>query len=34
MEAIKKTTRKKRTLSAAKLKTKGFKFNRDEAHAR
>ncbi len=25
---------KKRTLSAAKLKTKGFKFNRDEANAR
>jgi hypothetical protein len=29
-----KSTRKKRTLGAAKLKTKGFKFNRDEANAR
>jgi len=32
--APKKATRKKRTLSAAKLKTKGFKFDRDEANAR
>ena len=30
----KKISGKKRTLSAAKIKTKGFKFNRDEANAR
>jgi hypothetical protein len=30
----KKAARKKRTLSAVKIKTKGFKFNRDEANAR
>lgn len=30
----KKAPRKKRTLSAVKIKTKGFKFNRDEANAR
>lgn len=29
-----KVTRKKRTLSAVKIKTKGLKFNRDEANAR
>jgi hypothetical protein len=35
-EAIvpKKSTSKKRTLNAVKIKTKGFKFNRDEANAR
>ncbi len=30
----KKPSRKKRTLTAAQIKTKGFKFNRDEANAR
>jgi hypothetical protein len=30
----KKALRKKRTLSAAKIKTKGFKFSRDEANVR
>ena len=30
----KKVTRKKRTLRAAQIKTKGFKFNRDEANVR
>lgn len=30
----KKSTSKKRTLNAVKIKTKGFKFNRDEANAR
>lgn len=30
----KKAPRKKRTLSAPKIKTKGLKFNRDEANAR
>jgi len=30
----KKTVRKKRTLSAVKIKTKGFKFSREEANAR
>lgn len=30
----KKASRKKRTLSAVKIKTKGFKFNREEANAR
>jgi hypothetical protein len=33
-EVGKKAVHKKRTLSAAKIKTKGFKFNRDEANAR
>jgi len=33
--AVTKTpSRKKRALSAPKIKTKGFKFNRDEANAR
>ena len=32
--APKKTVRKRRTLNAAKIKTKGFKFNRNEANAR
>ena len=30
----KKTVKKKRTLSAPTIKTKGFKFNREEANAR
>ena len=30
----KKASRKKRTLTAVQIKTKGFKFNRDEANAR
>jgi hypothetical protein len=30
----KKTTRKKRTLGEPKIKTRDFKFNRDEANAR
>jgi hypothetical protein len=30
----KKSTSKKRVLNAVKIKTKGFKFNRDEANAR
>lgn len=30
----KKTTRKKRSLGEPKIKTKGFKFNRNEANAR
>lgn len=30
----KKASRKKRTLSAPKIKTKGFKFSREEANAR
>jgi hypothetical protein len=30
----KKIVRKKRTLSAVKIKTKGFKFSREEANAR
>lgn len=34
MPTIKKTVRKKRDLTAAKIKTKGFKFNREEANAR
>lgn len=33
-ELEKKAVRKKRTLSAAKIKTKGFKFNRNEANVR
>lgn len=32
--ASKKSIGKKRTLNAVKIKTKGFKFNRDEANAR
>lgn len=32
--APKKSANKKRTLNAVKIKTKGFKFNRDEANAR